>query len=157
MMITDLIEYSVCDTYQGEKFQGEIGIVRHRRVRQDQGELFHLPDGGRVIGQFGERVGRSGAGAAGAAVVGAHRGTSSPLTESAVGAVAAAAATGPILLSTVILVVRRIMIAQSGLLLARGLQPERPTKNLIQSGHRRRLEISVIRNRDTSNNIRGNK
>lgn len=122
-------------TYQGEKFQGEIGIVRHRRVGQDLGELFHLPDGGRIIGQFGERVRRSGAGAAGAAVMGAHRGASSPLTESAVGAVAAAAVAtaGPILLSTVILAVRRIMIAQSGLLLARGLQPERSTKNLIQS------------------------
>lgn len=120
-------------TYQGEKFQGEVGIVRHRRVGQDQGELFHLPDGGRIIGQFGERVGRSGAGAAGAAVVGAHRSASSPLTESAVGAVAAIATAGPILLSTVILAARRIMIAQSGLFLARGLQPERSTKNLIQS------------------------
>lgn len=129
-------------THQSEKFQREIGIVRHRRIRQNQGELFHLPDGGRIIGQFGEQVGRSGAGAAGAAAMGSHRGVSSPLTESAVGAVGAAAAAaaataGPILLPTVILIVaaRRIMIAQSGLLFARGLQPERSTKNLIQPGH----------------------
>lgn len=115
--------------------------------------MFHLPDGGCVIGRFGQDVGRSGASAVGAAVVGAHR-ASSPLAESAVGAVAAATtAAGPILLPTVISAVRRIMIAQSGLLLARGLQPERSTKNLIQPGHNasrygaRRFEISVVRNR----------
>jgi hypothetical protein len=34
----------------------------------------------------------------------------------------------------VILVAGRVMIAQLRLLLVRGLQPEKPTKNLIQSG-----------------------
>lgn len=125
-------------TYQREKLQREVHI-RHRRVRQDQGELFHLPYGGRIIRQFGQRVGRPGAGAAGPAVVGAHRGASSPLTEGTVGAATAAAtvaaaAGGPILLATVLLAARRVMIAQSRLLLARGLQPEKPTKNLIQPG-----------------------
>lgn len=102
-------------TYQGEKFQREIGIVRHGRVGQDQGELFHLPPGGRITGQF-DRVGRSGTGAAGSVVVGAHRRAPSPLTESAVSAAAASAGTGPILLSTVVLVAHRIMTVQSRLL-----------------------------------------
>jgi len=97
--------------------------------------LFHLPDGSWIIGQFVERVGRSGTSTVGAAVVGADRGASSPLTKGAVSATAAAAvaaaaaaavvvaaaAAGSILLSTVILVAGRVMIAQSRLLLARGL------------------------------------
>lgn len=92
--------------------------------------MFHLSDGGRIIGEFSERVGRSGTGAVGTTVVGTDRGTPSPLTESAVGAVvivaaaatvtaaAAAAAAGPIFLSTLVLATRRIMITQSRLLLA---------------------------------------
>lgn len=156
------MKHAVCTninlTYQSEEFQGEI-FVRHRRVREDQGELFHLPHGGRIVGQFSGRAGWSGAGAAGSVAMRAHRSTPSPLTKSAVSAAAAAAATavagssaaGPIFLSTMVLVTHRIMIAQSRLLLARGLQPERPTKNLIQPGQMRYatgFEISVVRNRE---------
>jgi len=135
--------YECKHTYQGEEFQGEI-LVRHRRIGQDQGELFHLPHCGRIVGQFG-RVG-SGAGAARSVATGAHRGASSPLTEGAVSAAAASAATRPILLSTVVLVAHRIMTAQSRLLFARGLQPEKSTKNLIQPGQCVTLQGAPPRN-----------
>lgn len=128
-------EYEYKYTCQSEEFQGEI-LVRHRRVGQDQRELFHLPQGCRVVGQFGEWAGRSGAGTAGSVATRAHRCAPSPLTEGAVSA-ATSATTGPIFLSMVVLVTHRIMTAQSRLLLARRLQPERPTKNLIQPGQMR--------------------
>lgn len=66
--------------------------------------MLQLPHGGRIVGQFDERMGRSGAGAVGSVAVRAFGSAPSP-SEGAVSAATSAAA-GFIFRSTIILVVQ---------------------------------------------------